>query len=339
LKKVDAVFEGGGVKGIALVGAIDVTEGEGYHFENVAGTSAGAIVASLVASNYSARELKDVMEGIDYLRLRDSDVIDDIPVIGKAISLLFEKGIYEGRFLEDWLRGLLQKKGVRRFGDLIMDKYRDEEKYKYRLRVVASDISRRKMIVLPQDIKEYEGMSPDSLEVAMAVRMSMSIPFFFEPVKLRSKETGEDCYIVDGGILSNFPVWLFDDGTEEPPWPTFGYMLCEGEGLADEKAPHKIKGVISMLRAILSTMLEAHDKKYLRDADFVRTILIPTMGVCTTEFDLSREKVNALYESGRKSAEEFFMKWDFDLYKEEFRKKRMIGRRERLIRSMKAKIS
>lgn len=56
--KADAVFEGGGVKGIGLVGAIAVAEEYGYRFVNVAGSSAGAIVAALLAAGYSAAEIK-----------------------------------------------------------------------------------------------------------------------------------------------------------------------------------------------------------------------------------------------------------------------------------------
>jgi len=49
-QKIHAVFEGGGVKGTGLVGAVDVTLQQGYEFANVAGTSAGAIVAAFVAA-------------------------------------------------------------------------------------------------------------------------------------------------------------------------------------------------------------------------------------------------------------------------------------------------
>ena len=54
----DAVFEGGGVKGIALVGAVAVAEEKGYRWANLAGTSAGAIVASLLAAGYTGAEFR-----------------------------------------------------------------------------------------------------------------------------------------------------------------------------------------------------------------------------------------------------------------------------------------
>lgn len=324
-KKVDAVFEGGGVKGIGLVGAVAVTEERGYTFENVAGTSAGAIVAALVAAGYKAKQLKQIIESLDYNKFKDEGLLDKIPVLGPMLSLGFEKGIYEGKFVEDWLRDLLAKapaKPIRTFRDLRTE-YEDP-KYLYKLQVIAADISRGKMLVLPHDIKDY-GIEPDDLDVAKAVRMSMSIPFFYEPVILKDKED-RDCYIVDGGVLSNFPVLLFDDNTPDPPWPTFGYKLVE----PDEGQPSAINGPITLFAALFNTMMDAHDARYIEDAKFVRTIPIPTKGVRTTEFDLSRQRSENLYKSGRDAAEGFFDRWDFAKYKAQYREKKPLTRRQRI---------
>lgn len=323
--KVDAVFEGGGVKGIGLVGALSATEEKNYQFENVAGTSAGAIVAAMIAAGYKSDKLKQVMGNLNYNKFKDKGLIDKIPVIGFALSLGFEKGIYEGEFFENWLRDLLAKapnKPVNTFRDLRTEY--DDPKYCYKLQVIAADISRGKMLVLPRDIADY-GIDPDDLEVARAVRMSMSIPFFFEPVILKDKNN-RDCYIVDGGVLSNYPVWIFDDGSANPPWPTIGYKLVEPES----NKPNYINGPITLFAALFKTMMEAHDARYIKDADFVRTIPIPTLGVQTTEFNLSREKADDLYEAGRKAAEEFFQYWNFNKYKAQYRQTMPLRRRQKV---------
>ena len=106
--KADAVFEGGGVKGIGLVGAVAVAEERGYQWQNVAGTSAGAIVAALLAAGYTAAEMKEIMEKLDYKDFRDTGLLDKVPLVGKIASLIFEKGIYEGKWFENWMRGLLK---------------------------------------------------------------------------------------------------------------------------------------------------------------------------------------------------------------------------------------
>jgi NTE family protein len=148
--------------------------------------------------------------------------------------------------------------------------------------------------------------------------MSMSIPFFYEPVTIRNVTTNQASFIVDGGLLSNFPVWLFDSDRDVPEWPTFGFKLVEPE----EGTPHQIKGPVSLLAALFSTMMEAHDARYIKDEHFTRTIPIPTLGVGTTDFDISREKSEALYQSGREAAEKFFATWDFVDYIEKYRKGR-----------------
>jgi len=313
--KADAVFEGGGVKGIGLVGAVAVAEEKGYQWVNVAGTSAGAIVAALLAAGYSAAELKQVMQELDYNKFKDATFGDKIPLVGPMASLIFEKGIYEGKYFENWMRELLRKKKVETFSDLILEEYKDDEQYRFKLRVIAADISRGRLLVLPQDAADF-GIRPEDLNVAAAVRMSMSIPFFYEPIQLRNMKTNQVSYIVDGGVLSNFPVWLFDTEGSVPEWATFGFKLVERE----EGSPHRVRGPISLLAALFSTMMEAHDARYIEDENFVRTIPIPTLGIKTTEFDISQERSEALYQSGREAAEKFFATWNFTAYVAKYRK-------------------
>ena len=117
----DLVLEGGGVKGIGLVGALSVLEEAGYGFSKVAGTSAGSIVGALVAAKMSAAEMHDVMAGLPYIRFKDKGLLDHFGVVGKAASLLFEKGIYEGRFMTEWLEEQLAQRNVHTFGDLALD--------------------------------------------------------------------------------------------------------------------------------------------------------------------------------------------------------------------------
>ena len=328
----DLVFEGGGVKGIGLAGAYSALCERGVGPKRVAGTSAGAITAALVAAGYSAEELDEILLDVPFARFKDSAWEDRIPIVGHPLSVLLQRGIYEGGFFREWMKGLLAAKGVRTFGQLA-DPEATELKDRYRLKVIVSDVTHRRLLVLPDDAASL-GIEPDDLEVAYAVRMSMSIPIFFEPVMHRNPRTGVDHLIVDGGMLSNFPVWLFDATKGEPPrWPTFGMLLVE----ADPKVPvsHRVEGresgsIIDYIKALASTMMEAHDRLYLEKATFVRTIPIPTLGVSTTEFDITPERVRAIYESGRKAAFDFLDRWDFEAYKAEFRSGKEHSRREEL---------
>ncbi|MFP3953432.1 MAG: patatin-like phospholipase family protein [Candidatus Acetothermia bacterium] len=305
MKKADGVFEGGGVKGIGLVGSLTVFEDEGYtDWQRVAGTSSGAIVASLLAAGYSALELQDLIMDLDYGQLLDYTTRWDIlsHPFSIILGLLRDYGVNESTPLVSWLEERLHNKGVETFADLRTRS--QENEYRYRLRIIASDISNRNMLVLPQEVRRY-GEDPDRLSVARAVGMSLLFPVFFKPKRLNGS------FVVDGGILSNFPVWLFDR-QEVPRFPTFGFKLLENN--------QPIHGPLSFLRELFYTTLEAHDNEHQEGSNAVRTVPIPSDGINPLSFNLSAGDKRKLFESGRDSARRFLKGWDFEGYKKEFRK-------------------
>lgn len=325
--KVDAIFEGGGVKGIGLVGAVSEIEKAGYEFENLAGTSAGAIVAGLLAVGYTAAEIKQEMQKLDYNKFKDEGLLDKLGLIGKGINIGFEYGIYVGDYFESWFESLLEAKGKRTFGQIKTDC--KDEKYKYKFQAIATDISDRKLLVLPADLS-YFGFDPDQFSISRAVRMSMSIPIFFEPVKLRDTN-GIDHFIVDGGVLSNYPIWLLDDGTSAPPWPTFGFKLVEPDKRVLKKGdPNPINSMPNFLKALGGTMIDAHDNYHISNSkgDFDRTIAIPTVvhlggleiEIKTTDFGITQQESQALFDNGAGVARTFLENWDFGKWVEKYRK-------------------
>jgi NTE family protein len=298
----NGVFEGGGVKGIGLIGALAVAEEKGYKFENVAGNSAGAIVASLVAAGYSAAEIKDFMYGFDFKKVLKPSKLSYIPFIGILLQLKLKMGMYKAKYLKKTLEKYLKKKGVETFGDL---KNPEGSPYPYKLQLIASDISKGKMVVLPNDLEKY-GKDPDKFSVAKAVRMSMSIPVLFTPVKLGKS------IMVDGVLVSNYPVWIFDR-TVKSKTPTIGFKIMS---LGDYK-PKELDSSLKVLEASVLTAMEAHDQRYIETHNFKRTIHIDTKGTGIAEFWLKKEEKDTLYNNGRKAAEEFFSTWDCDEYLKE----------------------
>ena len=342
-KRVDLVFEGGGVKGIGLVGAYSVLEERGFEPQNVAGTSAGAIVATLLAAGYTAAELREIILGLDFSRLRDTAWEDRVPLAGAPLSILRDLGIYEGEYFRKLMSDLLEAKQVRTFRDLVHPRYADQPDYRYKARVIASDLTGRCLLALPQDAPKL-GLTPDDLNVALAVRMSMSIPIFFEPVRVRNPQTGREHIVVDGGVLSGYPIWIFDqDGA--PQWPTFGLRLVEpepeaplsGHLLPPAEPASGVEAVVDYLKSLVQTMMEAHDRFYIERADYARTIPIPTLGVNSTDFDLSRDRALALYDSGRAAAEDLLKTWDFASYVAAYRSGRQAppSRRQLVVEEMR----
>jgi NTE family protein len=311
--KINAVFEGGGVKGIALAGAVSAAMDQGFSFRQVAGTSSGSIIAAFLAAGYHGEEMKKMILQTPFESFLQRSWIFNTKGLGPAVRLLLKKGLYSGEALENWVNQLLLAKGIRTFGDLNPNQ----------LRIVASDISQGRLLVLPDDIAKY-GIEPSKLSVAKAVRMSTSIPYFFDPVMIRRRpqniETSERfrdqfVYIVDGGLLSNFPLWVFDKEASVR-MPVIGFSLAGG----GDNQIHHIKGPLSMLEALFKTMLEAHDERYIEQHNRFRTVAIPSLGVQVTDFRITKEKSLELYDAGYKASKHYFQKWSVQLYEEEYEK-------------------
>lgn len=295
--KADAVFEGGGARGIAFVGAIQAMEEEKVQWQRIAGTSAGAVIAALLASGYKSYEIRKHLKELDFSKLRGRTILNRIPIFGSLLELMFNLGIYKNDYLETWVDSLLSEKGIKTFADLPDGK----------LKIIASDVSNGQILILPDDLDRYRMTSSD-LKVSTAVMMSASIPFFFRPVIWKSKDRKKS-YILDGGLLSNFPIWLFD--TDNPRFPTFGFRFVKDKVKIDAVIPTPLH----LFKNIFKTMLQAHDLRHLNEETNERTIKISSGNINTTDFELSEAEIDFLYKSGYTSTKDFLSKWDFDQHK------------------------
>nr|WP_307189744.1 patatin-like phospholipase family protein [Geomicrobium sp. JCM 19037] len=215
--------------------------------------------------------------------------ISSSPKVG---SVYWGLGLYKGNKLEEWLSEKLEAKGVRTFADLP----------DHSLRLVAADITRKRMLVLPDDLSNY-GLIPDSFPVARAVRMSCSLPFFFQPVKLFDKN-GSSSLIVDGGILSNFPMWLFRRHRSKRP--LLGFQL--------NPEPHEgeykhINNALELYGSIFETMQKSHDSRFVDAGHGDNVVFIPVEKVKTTSFSLSDADRAELIELGFHTTMDFLKTW------------------------------
>ncbi|HEY3503484.1 MAG TPA: patatin-like phospholipase family protein [Actinocatenispora sp.] len=310
-RRTDLVLEGGGVKGIGLLGAIVTLAEHGYTFPRIAGTSAGAIVGALTAASQRAgrplTDLVELMETLDYRRFADATLLDRFGPLGKGIELLWHDGIYKGDAALSWISERLAENGVRTWGDLRID---DDpgtslpQDRRYRLVVTASDLSRGQLVRLPWDYDQY-GLDADTQPVAPAVRASMSVPFFFRPVTLRAGQGLGENTLVDGGILSNFPIEIFDRTDERPSrWPTYGVKLSARRDA--RQVSHRVDGPVDLALAALHTLMAAHDAYHLDDEHVTaRTVFVDTDKVNGLDFGIDRDTQRRLYATGRRAAETF----------------------------------
>jgi NTE family protein len=310
--QADGVFQGGGVKGIALAGALEEFADSARHPQNyvqewvqLAGTSAGAIVAAYLACGHDATETAQLVGETDFTQFEDWGPGGEL--LGGAVNLALHHGLAHGKAFLEWFR---EKTDGQTFADV--------ESAGRTLKLIATDITRREMLVLPDSLAAYrvssnaDPIDPKSFAVAEAVRMSMSIPYFFQPVELIHHETGLRSTIVDGGVLSNFPVWIFDVADRDPSRPSFGFKLVGGKGVGGglEKIVRAFGWPVEMGVDIFHTTTDAWDKYWVSNSTYVRTCAISAGDIGTTDFNLTAAQKQWLLESGKEAARSFLEQWD-----------------------------
>jgi NTE family protein len=322
ITEADGVFRGGGVKGLALAGALC---GFAEHptkpitkWDDVAGASAGAIIACYLATGHNASQMLELLQKTKFGSFQDFPAHSKLLGFG---NLVFRHGMAHGKAFERWFDDVLD--GAT-FGSVRKDTA-DDQPPEWRLKLIAVDVTKRRLLVLPDDLVFYREpkstnmIDPDEFKISRAARMSMSIPYFFEPIELESQD-GTTSVIVDGGTLSNFPVWLFDvdpSVTGRPPTrPTFGFTLEHGRGLGGGlNALNRIEPWgLRFAFDIFHTAQEAWDARFVSHSTRVRTVTVDAGDVATTEFNLSREKQELLIENGRAAARTFLDQFELEDY-------------------------
>ncbi|MFQ5523371.1 MAG: patatin-like phospholipase family protein [Acidimicrobiia bacterium] len=229
------VFEGGGIRGVALTGAAAAALDLGYRFDRVVGTSAGALVSSLVAAGYSSEELRQTVIDVKW-----PTIVGRRYSLTKNLSMILRLGFHSGNRLETILRRLLKVKRVITFSDLPLGA----------LRVVATDLNHGRGVVLPDDLPRL-GYDPLAFPVARAVLMSASVPFVFEPVRLIDRVSGEELLLADGAMAARFPVQLVPRGPS-----SIGFRLR----LPSDLHPHRrIRGPVSLATAVIGAGITARE--------------------------------------------------------------------------------
>ena len=354
MARFDLVFEGGGAKGSVFAGALEVFIAAGHEPARLVGTSAGAITAALLAAGYTPAEMlaavneqrdgkprfasfMDVPDPADFdaqlraeCQLQNAlDLVNlpgvpewverriDAMLIGQLLahSAHFRQlfgfvecgGLFSGRAFVEWLNEKLESHGIARgctLGQMFAERGRD-------LSLVVTDTTNREMLVL------NHRTAPD-VPVAMAVRMSMSIPFVWREV-VWQKPWGPylgvdktDARIVDGGVLSNFPIDLVASkderiqrimGADTDPTASLNLGMLIDEEIAVPGVDGKPKRdnplrTVRRVQRLTDTMTGARDNALIQ-AYSTEVCRLPAKGYGTTEFDMPKTKIDALVQAGR----------------------------------------
>lgn len=324
------VFEGGGVKGMAYVGAMQVLQEKDIpaNIKRVGGTSAGAINATLFALGYTIDEQREIIKKLDFKNFMD----DSWGLVRDTERLIKKFGWYKGDFFHQWMSGLVNDK-LRNpnatFRDLQAAGCPDLYVYGTNLSTHFGEI--------------FSIEHTPTTRIADAVRISMSIPLFFAAFRnLRN-----DVY-VDGGVLNNYPIKLFDRdkyidkanrqmmAVETPYYKeenrqfleqhpnssryvynkeTLGFRLDTKQEIGifrdgAEPQHENIRDFFDYVKALVGTIMDSQLNTHLHSDDWQRTVYIDTLGVGTTDFDLSDARKAELEQSGRASARAYFDWYD-----------------------------
>lgn len=308
------VFEGAGIRGIAYSGAIKELENKNIlkNVQRVGGTSSGAITALLLSIGYSADEITNIAIATPYKKFNDGRFFFAGGV--NRFSKYF--GWYRGQQFGKWLSGLIEKKTS---DENITFRQLKEKGFKD-LYVTGTCLNKQTLVVF--SFENY----PD-MKVKDAVRISMSIPLYFEAVFLDSK--GNIIYhpknksnldiMVDGGFTANFPIKIFDSTKYfDPSKPngffpnpeTIGFRIDRLDQIQNDLAqknlaPLKINSIKEYFGAFYNIVIENLNRQTLTKEDWERTISISDGNVAPRVRRLSKEKVDVLVNNGSMATRSF----------------------------------
>lgn len=317
------VMEGGGIRGVAYAGAFRVLEEKGVmqNIENVAGSSAGAIAGLMLAIGYNADEIDSILKSLPFQEFNDGHG----GLYGKYKRIKKKFGIYKGDKFEKWLRELL----VSKVGNADLT-FRELHEMKIKnnhfrdLYCTGTNISRQRLEV-------FSYLKTPDLSIATAVRISGGIPLYFAPIALddslhkikKGDTTSYINYYVDGGMLCNYPISMFDSckAGGEPllcdelvfNHHTLGIKLERQEQIdlflqnSIEIPKYTPKNLSDYMSAFTNLTMEAMGRKYpgLRD-ELGRSIYISYGNVNPRIKKMKDETKQLLYDNGVKGATQFF---------------------------------
>lgn len=288
------VFQGGGCKAVAFIGAYEAAIENGVCFTEFAGTSAGSIIAAIIAAGASVNDMKNFIDGLNVVELIAKAqkkrnifgriVLSALKLSGRIMSLkpslvnaimstLSDRGMCDAKVLQEVVEFELQ----RLLGKNRQILFRD---LKYPLTIIASDIKLH-------TVKVWNKKNTPNESVAKAVSCSCAIPGYFKPV--------DDRYL-DGGLLSNLPISFFEDNFED-------YSNILAFTLSYSGSQIQKNNVMNYIEDILSTITEGATSLQMSSQHNIFVVPVKT-NMRLLDFDLldiNSKQFKSSVQEGRKS--------------------------------------
>ncbi len=303
------VFEGAGIRGIAYCGTLQRMEENNWlqHVQRVGGTSAGAVTALTVALGYSSEEIKNLIAGTAFKKLNDGKFI----FVGGINRMNKYFGWYRNKKTDEWLSRII---GIKTGDADITFKQLKEKGFK-ELYVTGTCLNKQQLIIFSHETYPH-------MKIRDAVRISMSIPLYFEATFIDNKgnsfyhpkdKTGLDV-MVDGGITGNFPIRIFDSTkyidhnvsanrfiiNKE----TIGLRIDTDEQISKDKnnenglAAFDVNSLKGYLSAFYNIIIENLNRQTLTRDDWARTISISNAAIAPRIRKMKKEEITLLIDNG-----------------------------------------
>ncbi len=316
-------LEGGGVRGLAYAGVLEVLEQKNIlnNIERVAGSSAGAIAGLMISLGYNSKEIDSILQ-----TLKIEDFNDGKNIFAKIKRIEHEYGVYKGDEFENWLGRIISyKTGNANTTFLQLHQLHLQNNEFKDFYCTGTNISQQKLEILSWE-------KWPQMKLKTAVHISGCIPFYFKPVPIDSagnevalKDTllNYDLY-VDGGMLCNYPINMFDScAAGKNPLTckqviynpeTLGLKLERGDQIKEfnagktEIAPyHNITSMKQYTSAVINLTMETINRETpdLRN-EKGRTIYISYEEISARVRKISPEDKKILHDNGVAAATKFF---------------------------------
>lgn len=309
------VFEGAGIRGIAYCGAIRELESRDLmkSVTYVGGTSAGAITALTLSLGYTSEEIATIIAETNFKKFNDGRFF--FPGGINRVKRYF--GWYRGERFTRWLEKIIEAKTGNAditFAELNRRGFKD-------LYVTATCLNKQKLVVLSRE-------SYPNMRVKDAVRISMSIPLYFEAVFIDStgnvikhpKKKNHLDVMVDGGFTGNFPIRMFDTarysvlsspaGFQVNPG-TLGFRIDRSEQIIADStdgslAPMPIGNFKEYTGAFYNIIIENLNRQTLSADDWKRTVSISDGKIGPKIRRLSKKEIELLMQNGQEATRRYF---------------------------------
>jgi NTE family protein len=289
------VFEGGGIKGAAYAKVpLALSEfGILQKITKIAGSSAGAIIATLITLQYSPEQIAELVEEMEFVDFKDYIPLYTI----KVFNIVFKSGEYSGKQFETWIQDKIYYQTANKcttLGEL-------HEKSGIELVLTGTCLDTR-----TTEFLSYK--THPNMPVWMACRISMAIPGFFMPFRYEGKT------YVDGGMLYNYPIWVFDNvqdytfkmsNIDYANDKTLGFKLVSGKDCDFVSTIPKVVPILTTMLTIFNILLDHIDSSYIHKSYWDRTVGINTLDVKTTEFGISPSKKAQIIENGYNNTKKY----------------------------------